>query len=581
MNSSSDRAVAHAANLAEDDRRRILDVYGYLRSTSDADAVADVLPPGAPVEMVKAVTRVCTVDHAGCLVFSPDPSGVRDYLREQGLDARGPVPGSVVRDRLAARYGVPEEQVRSGRLDVRVVHARLPDGDQRGLEVLCLAPDDALDAPAVHDERLRQHENHVAVRPTDPGQLEDLRATLSCTGGPLPDGGGYNPAHGEDGATVLRFRAPGRTASGWPRHLEVIAPGRHTDVLLRHLAATGADGGPGEEADRRLLRGLTGAWGTQALRVMAELDIPDHLADRPLTCAELADLTGVDADRLYRLLRALCHPWIGALTPSGDAFALTRLGWRLTRRAPNSMRHLALLYGDLFYQSFTALTDGVRTDTQPFTAVFGQPPFEYLRDHPYQRRVFTRAMAEGAAFFTDVATAVDLSDVRTVADIGGGNGELIAHLCAANPHLECALLERPEVIGAARDNLRAHGQLERCTLLSGSFTDGRDLPAGADVYVVARILHDWDDQTCASILRAVRHAATAASTLLIIERPLPDDPEDPSVSCLWDLNMLVNNVGGRERTREQYGRLLREAGFELVGERPLRLDMAVLIARAA
>ncbi|RFS84339.1 hypothetical protein D0T12_19685 [Actinomadura spongiicola] len=571
MKSRSDGALTPKARLSDDDERRIREVHDYLRSTGDIDAVTDVLPPRAPAEMIEAITTHCVVDHAGCLVFPTDPAAVRAFLRDHGLHPLRPFTGSVVRDRLAGRYHVQEERLKSGFLHVRSIHARLPDDPSRAVEVLCVGPDDGLDLPALRDERLEKHENHVAVRLTDPGRLEDLRSALLRPGGPRPDGGGYDPVPGEDGVTVLRFHADGRTRLGWPRRLEVLAAGRHTDVLLRHLS--------GDGAERRLLRRLTGAWGTQALRVMADLELADHLAEGPLTCTELGDRTGVDADRMNRLLRALCHPWVGALTPVGETYALTDLGRRLAGRSPDSMRHLALLYGDLLYRSFCALPEGIKDDVQPFTVVYGQPPFEYLRDHPRERRLFTRAMAEGSAFFSDVATVVDLSGARTVADIGGGDGGLLAHLCDTYPNLRCALLERPEVIGAARDNLDARGHLDRCTLVPGSFTDARDVPTGADVYIVARILHDWDDQTCLAILRAVHGAATADSTLLVIERPLPDDPADPSVSSLWDLHMLVNNVGGRERSREQYRSLLDEAGFVVVDERPLRLDMSVTIAR--
>ncbi|WP_171064434.1 methyltransferase [Actinomadura soli] len=579
MENSSGRAVTREPCIIGDDKRRIQLVHDYLVSRSDVDAISDVLPGDAPRELVEAVTANCALDHVGCLIFPSELNAVRAYLQEQGLRPRKPFTGSVVRDRLAARYGVQDERLKAGCLDVQIIHGELSGDSSRGIEVLCVDPDDELTASALRNERIGQHENHVAVRITDPGRVEELRSILARPGGPHPDGGGYNPAQGEGGATVLRFRAAGFTAMGWPRRLEIIVSGRHTEVLLRHLGQTAPGGDSGEETDRRLLRRLTGAWGTQAIRAMVDLDLPDHLAERPLTPKELADRTGVDADRLNRLLRALCHPWIGALAPAGEAFALTALGRRLTRTAPNSMRHLAQMYGGLFYESFGKLADGIRDDAQPFVAVFGQPPFEYFRDHPQQGRLFTRAMAEGA-FFPDVAAAVDLTGARTVADIGGGNGELLAHLCDAYPDLKGALLDRPEVIGTARDNLQAHGHLNRCTLHAGSFTDSRDLPA-ADVYVVSRILHDWDDQTCVSILRAIRDAASGDSTLLIIERPLSDDPEDASVSSLWDLNMLVNNVGGRERTREQYRRLLEEAGFLVVAERPLRLDISVIIARPA
>ncbi|MFI0372952.1 hypothetical protein ACH35V_34255 [Actinomadura sp. 1N219] len=158
---------------------------------------------------------------------------------------------------------------------------------------------------------------------------------------------------------------------------------------MRHAPSGTTDAESGgesdEKTDRQLLRRLTGAWGTQALRAMVDLDIPDHLAEHPHTSKERR--------------------------PAGLAAA---------RPAPpaNSMRHLAQLYGGLFYQSFSALPDAFRDDdTLPFAAVFGQPPWEYFKDHPQQGQLFNHAMAEGA-FFSDVAAAVDFSRARTGADIG-------------------------------------------------------------------------------------------------------------------------------------------------------------------
>lgn len=610
-----------SAGITSEDSRRIREACAYMRSWATAEALTDVLPLDAPPGVIESIASNCELDHVGVLIFSSS-ADVRSHLRRHGFEPHDPIASSVVRDRLAARYHVPEHRLADGRLDVQIIHARLRNSD-RGVEVFCVDPDDELTALALRNERLGQHETHVAVRLTQPDgrRLEALRRELTQPAGPWPDGGGYNPDHGDDGATVLYFRSRGLTNRGWPRRLEIITAGHHAGVLRRHLAsstnggrsnadpdagalghqpdpvgsedaadtadaeapsATGTGTGtiPDDAESRRLLQLLTGAWATQVLRAMVVLDIPDHLVTAgPLTCEELAIRTGADPDRLARLLRALAHPWIGAVQAIGQNFAVTSLGWRLSRESTRSMRHLAIMYGDLFYFSFAALADGVRdAEVQPFTSVYGHAPFEYLQTHPRQSQIFARAMAEGSVFFRDVATAVDLSPARTVADIGGGSGELLAHLCDTYPRLHGMLLEQPDVIAAARVNLGARNLADRCTFFPGDFTVSSDLPPAADVYVLARILHDWDDQTCLSILRAIRETAADDSTLLVIERPLPDDPADPSVAAMWDINMLVNNVGGRERSSEQYRALLGEAGFLVVGERHLPLDMAVTLA---
>jgi hypothetical protein len=131
------------------------------------------------------------------------------------------------------------------------------------------------------------------------------------------------------------------------------------------------------------------------------------------------------------------------------------------------------------------------------------------------------------------------------------------------------------VATATCGELAKDGLLDRCEVVGGDFTER--LPAGHDLYVLSRVLHDWDDERCLRILDACREATPATGRLLVIERPIPTDGT-PSLAIAWDVHMAVNNVGGRERTDEEYRRLLRTAGFDLVDTRPLALDMAVLTA---
>lgn len=590
--------VPQMVELTVEDQRRIRDMVTYLGSCSIAEVLTNALPRGVDGEVIDELAELCEVDHGGIMIVPPSVEAAVDYLRSLWLEPQSPIASTVVRDRLSRRYHLP-----AATLDVQIVHARLAEASPRIVEVFCT--DDRFPALATRNERLGHHETHVGVRLREAsdnalGQVRDILTHKA--GGLMADGGGYNPAHGEHGCTVMYYRAEGTSQHGWPRRLEVITDGRHEEALQDHLAATadaqtssGFVSGFTQPArfptelvvsppadpdgeDRRLLQLLTGAWAPQMLRAMVVLDLPDHLADGSLTCDELAERCGADPVRLRRLLRALCHPWNGVLQPEGaEGWALTGLGRRLTRTHPATMRHLALLYGGMFYLSWAALVEGVRDGAQPFSTVFGQAPFDYLASHPRQSSIFDAAMAETARFFGQVGTAVDLSAARTVADIGGGKGELVRHLLTTYPGLEARLLDRPGPIGAARVHLGCHGLLGRSTLIEGSFTDPQSVP-DADVYLLARVLHDWDDDTCREILRTIRTAGSDDSTLLIIERPLPDDPTDPSVAPLWDLHMLVNNVGGQERTRAQYQLLLEEAGWMVVDERPLSLDMSVIMA---
>jgi ubiquinone/menaquinone biosynthesis C-methylase UbiE len=330
---------------------------------------------------------------------------------------------------------------------------------------------------------------------------------------------------------------------------------------------------PADGAARAMLELMTGAWATQALRTAARLHIADHLRDRSRTTAELATLAGADHDSLERLLSYLAG--IGVLHREGDSFRLSQCGQLLRTDAPDSMHALALLYGGLFYRSFGALDHAVRTGENAFEHVFGQQAFDYLAEHPEAARTFDLAMAAGSSFFASVAEVVEFSHVNVVVDVGGGTGDLLAHILTAHHRLSGVLLERPHVLAAASRRLATLGCLDRCELVAGDFMNG--IPGGGDVYLLSRILHDWSDEPCRTILANCRAGMQPGARLLIIERPIPADGA-ASLARSWDIHMMVN-TGGRERTLAEYRDLLTATGFELRDRHLLPLDVEILEAQ--
>ena len=100
---------------------------------------------------------------------------------------------------------------------------------------------------------------------------------------------------------------------------------------------------------------------------------------------------------------------------------------------------------------------------------------------------------------------------------------------------------------------------ERCELVAGDFFAA--VPAGGDVYLLKKVIHDWDDEEARSILSRCRAAIPDGGLLLLIELVIPLGNE-PSFGKLLDLHMLVS-PGGRERTQAEYRDLLASAGFAL------------------
>jgi hypothetical protein len=159
-----------------------------------------------------------------------------------------------------------------------------------------------------------------------------------------------------------------------------------------------------------------------------------------------------------------------------------------------------------------------------------------------------------------VAAAYDCSRLRRVIDVGGGRGRLVATVLERNPGLHGVLFDRPQVVGEAKALLGDAGVLDRCELVEGDFFER--VPAGGDLYVLRNIIHDWRDAEAVAILAACRRAMSAEARLVLVERYVPDDPREAFGVLQSDLEMLVN-VGGQERTTDEYAALLERAGLTL------------------
>jgi hypothetical protein len=478
-------------------------------------------------------------------------------------------PSVVVRDRLALRHRRPAAELKVGILRPPVECA---DGVTRMVEVFALTvpPGSDLD-PIAGYEREQQHEAHVAfdVTAPDPLLLRGLCATFTRYGA-APDGGGYNK---HENGTVFYFGLPPESKAGY-RRVELYVPGDHRDVLAAHLDEYRA-----RQPAETLLRLLTGAWTTQALAAFTRLRVPDVMdTERGVGIAELVKEIGAEPLNLATLLRY--HAMLGTVKESHDGFQLTELGALLRDNAPGSMRALALMYGGPFYRTFAGLEHTVRTGQVAFEHIHGENHFDHFARDPELAELFDQSMVAGSAMFGPVPThpalvrASEASAGATVVDVAGGNGELLGRILAAHPRLNGVLLERTHAVEAARHRFEDAGHSERCTVVEGDFAN---VPAGGDVYVLSRVLHDWDDERCREILRHCARAMPDHADLLVIERVLPADGS-VSLATAWDLHMMCN-VGGRERQAGHYSRLFSDAGLTLVGQTPLPLDGHVLHVR--
>jgi hypothetical protein len=323
-----------------------------------------------------------------------------------------------------------------------------------------------------------------------------------------------------------------------------------------------------------LLNMMTGYWGAQAVYIVAKLGVADLLADGPRPVAELATASQSHESSLYRLLRALAS--VGVFSEiSPRTFALTPMAELLRTAIPNSMRALAITYNEEMYQAWGHMLHSIRTGEPAFAHHFGMGPFPYFMQNPEADRIFNEAMI---AYTHQVANAVtatyDFAPFRSVVDVGGGYGTLLAAILRDNPGAGGILFDVPHVIEAAQGFLGTTGVADRCTRVAGDFFAA--VPAGGDAYVLSQILHDWEDEQCLTILQHTRQVTPKHGKLLVVELVIPPGDE-PSFGKWLDLHMLAI-PGGRERTEAEYRTLFRDAGFELTNIVPTPAGPSVVEA---
>jgi SAM-dependent methyltransferase len=316
-----------------------------------------------------------------------------------------------------------------------------------------------------------------------------------------------------------------------------------------------------------LLRRLIGSYRiTHAIKAAAQLGITDHLGERPQSADELAARLDANPRALYRLLRTLVS--VGLLADAGEGqFTLTPVGACLRSDAPDRMRAWALCEGAEYYQgAWMNLPHAVQTGETAFGYTHGTSFYQYLAEHPETGHDFSQAMLDYARLIAKAVVAgYDFAGVRRVVDIGCSHGRLLSAILRANPTVSGVLFDRPEVIERTAERIRRTELAGRAELVAGDFFES--LPAGGDLYILSRILMDYDDDASVRLLQNCHRAMRPGGRVLIIQLLMPEQGDDASRERLFeaavsDLNMLVL-TGGRERTEGEYRTLLGRAGFRL------------------
>jgi hypothetical protein len=312
-----------------------------------------------------------------------------------------------------------------------------------------------------------------------------------------------------------------------------------------------------------------GYYVSRCLQVVADLGIADLISDVPISAFELAQSTGAHQDALARVLSLLCAH--GVFVRVEGRFGHTDASRVLRTDHPLSMRPFARMFGiPVLWQAVMRLDKSIATGLPMGDEVTDGGIWHYLEQHPDANEKFNHTMeAMAQALMPLVVAAYDFTKFPRIADIGGGRGHLLSAILGSAPLSHGVLFDQPHVVEQATGV--ASQRLEIC---GGNFFEDK-LPE-ADAYVLMEVIHDWDDQHAEKILRAIRRAASFGAKLLLVEAMMPEQPV-PCWTTTLDVVML-NLVGGRQRSMSEYVPLLNRCGFGQVREIPIGAGHSIIEA---
>lgn len=293
------------------------------------------------------------------------------------------------------------------------------------------------------------------------------------------------------------------------------------------------------------------------VHVAATLRIADHIAAGKTEIGPLADAAGADRDSLHRMMRHLVSKGVFE-EPSPGRFGLNEA-------ARGFLEMPALLGFDLdaiggrMAHAWGTLLSAVRTGRPAYHEVFGRGFWEDLEAHPKIAASFDALMGPGHGTPDPhvLVNPADWASVRTVVDVGGGTGALLAEILHTWPTLRGTLVDLPRTVARSSEVFQAAGVADRVTVAGQSFFD--PLPGGSDLYVLKNVLGDWPDREAAAILKRCEEAARPAGRVVVFTG------EEASPELL----MMVL-VGGRGRSLDEFRAMAGEAGLQVtaVGRQP-------------
>ncbi|XP_028251385.1 acetylserotonin O-methyltransferase 2 [Parambassis ranga] len=318
----------------------------------------------------------------------------------------------------------------------------------------------------------------------------------------------------------------------------------------------------------KLLEYFNGFRVSKVIFSACELGVFDLLlkSPEPLSAQHVAQELGTSVDGMERLLDALVGIEILEVeTADGKAsYSSTDVAnLYLAKGSAKSLHDMIIYQSQTIYPLWNNMVDAIREGRNQNEKTFGLPPEEVFQAIYRSEEEMLKFMGLMNSSWVldghDIVTAFNLSGFQTVVDLGGCTGALAREMAKAYPSASVTVFDLPQVVETAQKHFCQED--DAVTFQTGDFFSG-EIPA-ADLYVLARIIHDWPEEKCLTLLKKIYDTCKPGGGVLLVEAMLFENRRGPVMAQIYSLNMLVQ-AEGRERPPSEYTHMLSKSGFSNV-----------------
>jgi hypothetical protein len=283
-----------------------------------------------------------------------------------------------------------------------------------------------------------------------------------------------------------------------------------------------------------------------------ELDLFTHIDEAGSSVPQLAARLHLNENACRRLLNALVS--LGFLTKEKELFFNTpESSAFLSKKSPDFLG--GLMHSNHLWNTWSHLTKVVKTGVPAHREEIGDRGDDWL--FAFINAMHDRAKKQAPRQLS----GIDLSQVDSMLDVGGGSGAFSMEFMNRKPEIEATVFDLPQVVPITREFIQKEGYADRIVTFAGDYTVDA-LPEGFDLVFLSAILHSNSPEVNQDLLKKCFSALNQNGTIVIQDWVMNNDRTEPAAGAIFSINMLVGTEAGDCYTEQEVTDMLHAAGFQ-------------------